>query len=148
MNESNSHMNVYKIGVSLREANEYLFPLSDGNIKEVGHYLKVIKFGDIDIAILIESHSYYSHFVVYTDDFSGVKKLLNYKKGIIRFYLNSNASERAKVQAIANKALSLLENGGCEISKLSEKLNNIPWKFLGFRKPVEMTVTHISRHAT
>lgn len=141
-------MNVYKIGVSLREANEYLFPLSDGDIKEVGHYLKVIKFCDIDIAILIESHSYYSHFIVYTDDFSGVKKLLNYKKGVIRFYLNSSASERAKVQAIANKALSLLENGGCEISQLSEKLNNIPWKFIGFRKPVEMTVTHISRHAT
>ena len=67
-----AQMNVYKIGVSQREANEYLFPLSDGDIEEVGHYLKVIKFGDIEIAILIESYSYYSHFIVYTDDFSGV----------------------------------------------------------------------------
>ncbi len=115
------------IGITRKQANEYLLPLTASDHDKATFFLTIIKVDKKETAILLENETYCARAVEYSDDFSAVKQLLNFKPGdVVKFaYIQSN-SERAKLKAIADKAIFLLEQRHVSIASLADKLNEIP----------------------
>jgi cytochrome c oxidase assembly protein Cox11 len=129
------------IGITRKQANEYLLPLSYPNHEKAIFFLAIIKHVKKDIAILLEKETYFARIVEYSYDFGAVKQSLGFKPGdIIKFAYISSNSEHAKLKAISDKAIFLLKQKDIDIVSLANKLNEIPWKFLGFRSPVKLKV--------
>ncbi len=129
------------IGVTRKQANEYLLPLSYSSHEKAIYFLAIIKVCKKEIAILLEKETYFARIVEYSDDFGAVKQLLGFKPGdIIKFAYISSSSEHAKRKAISDKAIFLLKQSDIEIGSLANKLNEIPWKFLDFRSPAKLKI--------
>lgn len=124
------------IGITRKQANEYLLPLSYSSHEQAINFLSIINVCNKEIVILLEKETYFARIVEYSDDFGAVKQLLGFKSGdIINFAYISSNSEHAKLKAISDKAVFLLKKRDIDIVSLANKLNEIPWKFLGFRSP-------------
>jgi len=94
-----------------------------------------------EFIIVTERGSYFSHIIDINKSF--VSLLHQIIPGEHRYVKMTNASVCAKLNTVAKKAKLIIERIADEedtinLQKITEQLNNIPWKFLGYKAPNEI----------
>jgi hypothetical protein len=124
-------------------AKQQKFKFSDSCKEESWIHVNIFELEKINFMIITERESYFSHIIDINENEHFMVLLQQLIPSEHIYVKMTSLSVIAKLNTILKKAKFLIEskveeNNIINIKKVTELLNNIPWKFLNYRSPNEI----------
>ena len=129
-----------------RLAKQQKFKFNDSCKEESWVHVNIFEVDEINFMIITERESYFSHIIEINENKYFMVLLQQLIPGEHIYIKMTSLSVIAKLNTIVKKAKFLIEskaeeNNIINIQKITELLNNIPWKFLKYRSPNEINIS-------
>jgi len=124
-------------------AKKQKFKFNNSCKEESWVHANIFKVEEINFMIITERESYFSHIIDINENEHFMVLLQQFIPGEHIYVKMTSLSVIAKLNTIVKKAKFIIEpkageNNIINIEKVTELLNNIPWKFLNYRSPNEI----------
>ena len=124
-------------------AKKQKFKFNNSCKEESWVHVNIFEVDEINFMIITERESYFSHIIDINENEHFMVLLQQFIPGEHIYVKMTSLSVIAKLNTIVKKAKFIIEpkageNNIINIEKVTELLNNIPWKFLNYRSPNEI----------